>query len=40
MEPVDASSSHIRGLLKAGASINGLVPPAVEDYILEHKLYR
>lgn len=40
MEPVDASSSHIRELLKAGKPVKGLVPAAVEEYILEHKLYR
>ena len=40
MPPVDASSTEIRDLAKAGKSISGLVPPGVEEYIIEHKLYR
>ena len=40
MPPVDASSTEIRELAKAGKSISGLVPPGVEEYIIEHKLYR
>lgn len=40
MEPVDASSTEIRNLIKAGKPIKGLVPPGVEEYIIEHQLYR
>ena len=40
MPPVDASSTEIRNLVKEGKSITGLVPPGVEEYIIEHKLYR
>ncbi|MCM1038927.1 MAG: nicotinate-nucleotide adenylyltransferase [Ruminococcus sp.] len=36
---VDISSSMIRGLLKEGRSIRYLVPEAVYDYIIIHKLY-
>ena len=40
MPPVDASSTIIRKLVKEGRSISGLVSPGVEEYIIEHKLYR
>ena len=40
MPPVDASSTQIRNLVKEGKPITGLVPPGVEDYIIEHKLYK
>ncbi len=40
MLPVDASSTEIRDLIRAGRSFTGLVPPGVEEYIIEHKLYR
>ena len=40
MPPVDASSTNIRNLIKEGKPITGLVPPGVEEYIIEHKLYR
>ena len=40
MIPVKASSTEIRNLIKEGKNITGLVPPGVEDYIIEHKLYR
>ncbi len=36
---VAISSSSIREALKNGASIHGLVPQAVEDYILQHHFY-
>jgi nicotinate-nucleotide adenylyltransferase len=35
----DVSSSDIRRRLRAGQSISGLVPPAVESHILRHHLY-
>ena len=40
MPPVDASSTEIREKVKRGESISGLVLPATEEYIIEHKLYR
>ncbi len=40
MLPVDASSTEIRNLIKEGRHLTGLVPPGVEEYIIEHKLYR
>ena len=40
MSPVDASSTEIRNRVKEGKSIKGLVPPGVEEYIIEHQLYR
>ena len=40
MIPVDASSTEIRNLIKEGKPLTGLVPPEVEEYITEHKLYR
>jgi nicotinate-nucleotide adenylyltransferase len=35
----DVSSTDIRRRLRAGQSISGLVPPAVESHILRHRLY-
>jgi len=40
MPPVDASSTDIRERIKTGRDITGLVPPEVEEYIIEHKLYK
>lgn len=40
MPPVDASSTVIRKLVSEGSPISGLVPEGVEEYIIEHKLYR
>ena len=40
MPPVDASSTIIRKLVSEGKPISGLVPEGVEEYIIEHKLYR
>ncbi len=40
MEPVDASSTVIRENVRAGKPISGLVLPEVEEYIIEHQLYR
>ena len=39
-DPVDASSTDIRKLVSEGKSIKGMVPEGVEEYIIEHKLYR
>jgi nicotinate-nucleotide adenylyltransferase len=36
----DVSSTEIRRRLGAGASLAGLVPPAVESHIRQHHLYR
>jgi nicotinate-nucleotide adenylyltransferase len=38
--PVDVSSTEIRAAVRAGRSIEGLVPPEVAAYIEEHHLYR
>ena len=38
-EPLEDSATRIRDLRKAGKSISGLVPKAVEEYIVSHKLY-
>ncbi len=40
MAPVDASSTEIRNRIRAGRSISDLVPPGVEEYIIEPQLYR
>ena len=40
MEPVDISSTDIRGRLARGLPIHEMVPKAVERYIEKHKLYR
>ena len=40
MPPVDASSTEVRAAIKEGRSIAGMVLPGVEEYIIEHKLYR
>jgi nicotinate-nucleotide adenylyltransferase len=36
----DISSTEIRRLVHLGEPISGLVPPAVEEYIIAHRLYR
>jgi len=36
---LDISSSEIRHRLRAGLPITGLVPPGVEDYIMNNRLY-
>ena len=40
MPQVEIASSDIRARLKAGRSIRYLVPPAVERYIHQHRLYQ
>lgn len=40
VEPMADSSTEIRRLIRAGEPITGLVDPQVEQYIIEHKLYR
>lgn len=40
MPAMDTSSSEIRRRLTTGQSIDGLVPPAVAEYIAEQSLYR
>ncbi|MBR2589551.1 MAG: nicotinate (nicotinamide) nucleotide adenylyltransferase [Clostridia bacterium] len=37
--PLEISSSEVRARIKARESISGLVPPAVEQYILKEGLY-
>lgn len=37
---VDISSTEIKADIKEGKSIEGLVPPGIDDYIDEHGLYR
>jgi nicotinate-nucleotide adenylyltransferase len=40
MKPVDISSTEIRERAGKGLSLDGLVSPEVEEYIIEHKLYK
>ena len=40
MEPIDASSSEIRRRVASGESLEGLVLPEVERYIIDHDLYK
>ncbi len=40
IQPVDVSSSEVRGRVSRGESIEGLVPPAVERAIADARLYR
>lgn len=40
MKPVDASSTQIRKLAGDNESISGLVLPEIEEYIIEHNLYK
>ncbi|HEY5898381.1 MAG TPA: nicotinate-nucleotide adenylyltransferase [Burkholderiales bacterium] len=40
MAPLAVSASDIRARAARGASLAGLVPPAVANYIADHRLYR
>ncbi len=40
IEPILISSSEIRGKIKSGEALDGLLPERVIDYISENKLYR
>lgn len=40
MPKVAVSSTEVRRRVRGGESIRGLVPPAVEEYIMEENLYR
>ena len=40
LTPLAISASDIRGRVARGASLEGLVPPAVANYIHSHDLYR
>lgn len=39
-EPIELNSTEIREAVKAGKSISHMVPPKVEKYILDNKLYK
>ena len=39
MDTFDVSSTELRRLLAEGAPVNNLLPPGVENYIVEHGLY-
>ena len=38
--PIELSASEVRAAVAAGHSIDGMVPPAVADYIRSHGLYQ
>ena len=40
MPPMDISATDIRARVAAGQAIDTLVPPAVAQYIHQHRLYR
>lgn len=40
LEFEDISSTELRNKIKSGESLNGLVPPKVEEYIKKHDLYK
>lgn len=40
VDALDISSSAVRAAVRSGRPLAGLVPPAVEDYIRSHQLYR
>lgn len=40
MPPLDVSATHIRELIKENKSLSGQVLPEIEEYILEHQLYK
>jgi nicotinic acid mononucleotide adenylyltransferase len=35
----DVSSTVVRGRIRSGSAVTGLVPPAVERHIRRHRLY-
>ena len=39
-EPIELCSTDIRKAVKRGDSISGMVPPAVEKYIIDNNLYK
>jgi nicotinate-nucleotide adenylyltransferase len=39
MQPEDISSTEIRTRVRNGKNITGLIPTAVEEYLITHKLY-
>ena len=40
MDPVSVSSTSVRAKVRQGRSVHNLVPPEVEKYFVEHRLYR
>lgn len=40
IDALDVSSTDIRKRLRQGLPVTGLVPPAVEDYLVKHHLYK
>jgi nicotinic acid mononucleotide adenylyltransferase len=40
IDALDIASTEIRGIIKRGDSIKGMVSERVEDYIRENRLYK
>lgn len=40
MPPIDISSTQLRNNIKNNLSVEGLIPPEIEEYIQTHRLYR
>jgi nicotinate-nucleotide adenylyltransferase len=40
IEPLDISSREIREKIKCGLSVKKMLPPAVQRYIMAHRLYQ